>query len=448
MPKIDPADIASFDDAPPPARAVRPEDIASFDDEGPGAAEAAVRGFNQGATLGFADEAIAKIEEALPWTRTTVGELAQGKVNKAPAQTYVQARDAQRALERRTEEAQPEAYFGGQLAGGLAAESALATATGGASLTPTAQAGLGAVAGLGNSQADLTKGEYGRAALDTAVGGAIGGVAGKLGQKVGEGLEWAGKKLGGRAARGVAEATDEIRQAATKAQTEAEQSALGKLRSKVQEASRDLEVMAREAENLPDGPLKDSLKSFLNSPEGLAVREQVAGNKLLSAPERVGDIATKRAEHDALVAARETNIAKSVDSATNLGETWRTQIKPRIATLGHRFIPGAVGTAIGGAPGAAIGLGVSLVQGRPGTIVANAVKSPRVRYAGWKVIQSIAQSQPQALGKWGPALSRALARGERSFAVAHRVLADRDPEYREAVAKLEDEQGNDQAANR
>jgi hypothetical protein len=64
--------------------------------------EAAVRGFNQGATLGFADEAIAAIESALPWTKTTVGELAEGKVNRTPAQTYQSARDDQRALEAKT----------------------------------------------------------------------------------------------------------------------------------------------------------------------------------------------------------------------------------------------------------------------------------------------------------------------------------------------------------
>ena len=141
--------------------------------EGPGFGESIARGAFQGVTLGFGDE---------------LSGLVRSLVNGT---SYQEERDAARGANQSASEAHPFAYGGAELAAGLATPIPGLGAVKGASLAVHAgKAALaGGLAGLGSSEADLTKGDFGGAVSDTVsnalLGGAIGAVSGKLGKVIG-----------------------------------------------------------------------------------------------------------------------------------------------------------------------------------------------------------------------------------------------------------------------
>lgn len=138
--------------------------------EAPGIMEALMRGAGQGATLGFRDE-------------------AQGlKADPHMGDAYRQARDSERASNDAAHQAHPWAYNIGQFGGGVV-PATVAAPLAGASAVAT---GIGALAGLGNSQADVTQGAVAGAAKDTAIGGATGWGLNKVGSYI-------ASKLGGAA---------------------------------------------------------------------------------------------------------------------------------------------------------------------------------------------------------------------------------------------------------
>lgn len=134
--------------------------------------ESALRGAAQGATFGFADELTGALEA-----------LATDK-------PYAQARDESRANYKAAEEENPMTYMGGSLAGGLAVPLPFGGAK---TLGQLALRGgaYGAAAGLGAGEADLTKGEVGKAGLETLKGAGIGA----LGSTALAGLGKAGEAL-------------------------------------------------------------------------------------------------------------------------------------------------------------------------------------------------------------------------------------------------------------
>jgi hypothetical protein len=371
------------------------------------------RGAQQGASLGFSDEE-AGVRGAL--NATLHGDAPLTK-----------------------EEVDPGAYLGGELAGGIAvplpggaARSGLSV---GAKLARGAKTGAatGAALGLGMSDADLTKGEFGEAALSTGLGAGLGAAGGVLGEGIGMGVGKVAGAVRGRVQRGVQEAVDAETAAQRALQEKAEASAQGTYRSGVQSASRDLEVLQREAAALPDGsPLKKQIQDYLASPEGLAVREQVASNKLVTAPERISEMQQKLAEYQALVTGREANIAQNTDEA--LANPVQRHVKPRLATLGHRAIPpllAGIGGMVGGVEGAGVGtglgIGMSLIQGRPGVIIKNLMQKPAVRKWFWeKVLSGVGRpdeaggSQGRSAPRSDPLRHRSALRGRARAAPAHR----------------------------
>lgn len=158
--------------------------------EGPGsgiatAGEAFAEGAIQGGTFGFGEEltALARSQR--------VGRTATG----APIYGYREARDIERERLRKTKEAEPGAFLAGEITGGIATAAVPGLgAVRGAKLLPTVGKGLasGGMYGLGTSEADLTEGELGQAAIDVGKGALVGGgIAGGLG-------------LIGKGARGIA----------------------------------------------------------------------------------------------------------------------------------------------------------------------------------------------------------------------------------------------------
>ena len=157
------------------------------------------RGIVQGATFGFGEEAIAGIKSA----PTAIQSLLE-QLNVVPedqenlGDVYRKIRDTEREANKLAAERSPIAYNVGDIGTSIAT----GVLTGGAGLIGKvgmktaakellkkgiekgALPGLmalgaaeGAAHGLGRSEADLTKGELGEAAFDTAVGGAVGAVA-------------------------------------------------------------------------------------------------------------------------------------------------------------------------------------------------------------------------------------------------------------------------------
>jgi hypothetical protein len=143
----------------------------------------------QGASVGFGDELSGVggmlADQLLPEA------LAGPKLGKTWLDSYRIARDEARGLNKEAEDAHPGAYIAGNLAGGLATAPLMpagAATTGIRALASAAKAGagLGAAAGLGSSNADLTQGQIGGAAKDALLGAGVGGAAGLVGHSVGQ----------------------------------------------------------------------------------------------------------------------------------------------------------------------------------------------------------------------------------------------------------------------
>lgn len=127
----------------------------------PGEAAALTRGLAQGVSLGFADE------------------IAGAAENVATGKPYTKGRDESRAAYNRAAALQPMYY-----AAGLGGSALLPIPGGGGATVARSilKAGaLGGAAGLGASEADLTRGEYGKAAVDTGIGaGTAAGLSGLI----------------------------------------------------------------------------------------------------------------------------------------------------------------------------------------------------------------------------------------------------------------------------
>lgn len=148
--------------------------------------ESALRGAAQGASLGFADE--------LTGGGEALGDLLSG--NSDFLDNYRKHRDESRANYKTAEEENPLSYLGGTLAGGLATPIPLGGAKTIGQMALTG-AKLGAAAGLGAGEADLTQGELGKGIEETGKGALYGaGISGTLGAlgKAGEAI--AGSNVG------------------------------------------------------------------------------------------------------------------------------------------------------------------------------------------------------------------------------------------------------------
>lgn len=187
------------------------EDVIKSDNttQEPSTGETILHGATQGATLGFGEElgagALATLQPLLKYipgtTESTTQELEQqGFQIEAPdeqksfIERYRDLRDTTREAQRVAKETNEGLYTLSEIAGGVAP--ALLTGGGSVAAGGVANLGLkelikqgakkgalsglkyGAGAGLGTSEADLTKGETKQAAIDTLVGGGTGAVLG------------------------------------------------------------------------------------------------------------------------------------------------------------------------------------------------------------------------------------------------------------------------------
>lgn len=408
-----------------------------------GYGKTAALGASQGASLGFADELWGAADAIGPM-------ILPGGADDAmtPEERYRRTRDAMRREWEAAKTVNPKTAFVSELAGGLAVPVPGGAAAQGTKLgTRLLRAGgqgaaMGAVYGAGSSKADLLNGEVGEFALDVGVGALAGAGGGALGEGIGAGLGAAGRGIKARFQSGADDAMSDLVAQKTAAVEKELASKQGQYRSAVQSASRDIEVMAREVDALPPGQLKQDLLDYLNSAEGMALREQVAGNKLVTAPERVQEMAAKLAEFQTAQAGKQQAIQGAVDDA--LQNFASKQVKPRVSTLGHRFLPAMVGAGagaiLGDAQGAGIGGGIgsliALGQGRPGVIIRNLIRSPEVRHKFYRMLLSLTGGNQQKAGGMLRPLMSAEAKGDKALATVSYLLSQKHPEFREALRRV------------
>lgn len=378
---------------------------------GPDSTDAKLAGGAQGLTQGLVDEVGAAVTAPVdagaallrqagilsPKTDSMTGAAVDPQSEPTDLLHYYRRnRDTSRLWDKRAKEAHPVDYTAAEVGSDLVGQASLAGLTGGASLTPAGQAAVGAVSGLGRSQADLTKGEVGRAALDAGTSATVSGLLTKAGASLTNALK-------SRAAKGVEKATQD---AATKAATAVEKnlaSLKGTAGAETQAGSRMLENIQRESENVsPD--LKKLIKTLMDNGEVQALREGVIGSNVASLPQQAAKAAAAKAELAAATATKDAAINQGKEQI--LGKGLKEIVGPRAATYASRFVPIAVGTTIGGPLGAAAGLATSAALGRPGTALANMIKEPAFRKAAWSTIEKVAANQPERLGKFGAMVTR------------------------------------------
>jgi hypothetical protein len=150
--------------------------------------EAALSGAVEGLTLSLDDEILGALTAPVASVMSDKPLSLDELLNQ-----YRTSRDRRREQKAQIAKDRPGTVLAANLAGGIAP--ALFTggssllATGAKALAPTTikgMAALGGLAGLGASEADLTKGEISQAAIDTALGAGTGAILGKVAPKAGK----------------------------------------------------------------------------------------------------------------------------------------------------------------------------------------------------------------------------------------------------------------------
>lgn len=165
------------------------EDVESTSSK-PSTLQSALGGVTEYGSMGFRDEL------AGGYDAVKAGLTGKAKDWDSLLGEYRKGRKSELDEIQSEKDAHPVAFHGAGIATSLAIPS-------GAGLGKLGMAGMGALTGLGMSDADLTQGEFKEAAKDTVIGGALGHylpkALGKVGKKAGEYLD--AKKLYGKAGR-------------------------------------------------------------------------------------------------------------------------------------------------------------------------------------------------------------------------------------------------------
>lgn len=415
------------------------------------AMDAALQGLGKGVSGGFIDEAggvaeagghlLRKARDFIaptPIEELDATELAKEEPrHKSLGEAYRSGRDNYRGLQ---------AAIEGRDAGGIAGPVAdiagamlvpvpgpgKATGIAKAAKTIGTAAGLGGLFGLGNSKADVTRGEGGQALLDA--GKSAGISAGLAGGLMGVG-KLVSAARGGAASR-AATATEEALAKGAADKEKAVNSARGAWGSRTQEANRSIEN-AEQLVKYGNPAEQQKAIDWLASPEVAELRRGILNNSVERGQTAQGLIDKARGEFDTALAQDSTTLARE-----GLGGTFKRAVLPRVKTLASRGVPLAIGSQIGGWPGLVAGGVASAMMGKPGTILANFVKDPNVRRHGWNAVQavlagtqSVGAPVGQHLGKFAPVIAQAIKQyGPDGGQAMHQALLETDEGYAKDVA--------------
>jgi hypothetical protein len=388
--------------------------------------EAAVRGFSQGATLGFGDE----IQAAL----------------RAPFsdQTYSQLRDEQRAGNENSRVKQPLIYTGTNIVGGLPA----AAASGGGGLA--AQTGktalLGATSGFGAASGSPTE-QAEQAALSATIGGAI-PVAGKA---VG-----AGGKVISNFAEGKIPFASQVNKVISKIPGTAGYNAV--------KAGTEADAAAGAATAAKSAYEKQVTESALKR-DMADVLKKTGGN-----PSELDDALAELAKRDAqravdTTAKLEAAALKRKQAADATVDANKKLIRTTVPKAAAGAVLGAGAAAAtgqnpwtGAALGAGVGLGGQRMFNAPGAIsssakVAGIIGEPAINNAGTKAVTQALTNMSidnarMVKQKYEPRIQEAVDRGQPEYAATFQMLSS-NPEFRAAqeVDTTEDKSSVDNAAD-
>lgn len=376
-------------------------------------AESFSRGALQGASLGYADEAaggLGALVDKMKGSTGTLGDL------------YRKNRDESRAAYGAAKDANPGLYGFGDAAGNLATL-AVPGLGAGKGILGAVKAGtaLGAATGLGNSTADLTRGEFGRAAFDTGVGGGVGGVLGLAGggvEKIGDALA---ARFGGKlaaAGQKAAELGTETGTAPTRAgfsQAGRESSALQRLLEHIEgkravgspEALAELEQLERE------GLIDEANRHVFGNAVG-GLREQLAAAK-----------ASREAAHQ-LLAEQPERIAQATAEASK--PTWGADLASLSKSYAEPVVASALGGVVGG-PAGATAAGLIFGRTRAGGAIARRFAKPGNQMALYSGLQSLVRGG-EAVGEGGLASA---ARSEATQTAASENFLSAFPQLKAAM---------------
>lgn len=322
----------------------------------PGGGEALARGAGQGFTLGFGDEINGGVQ--------ALGDKLMGS-DKSLGDLYRRNRDVFRSENDQAKAAHPYLYGAGEVAGSIPTTflPGLNVGKGAKALQVLLRTGAaGGLTGLGNSNADLTQGQYGQAAKDTAVGTGLGVAAGGAGLLLG--------KLGGRAAAKVADIDETVARKAAADAAAQTASARGEAGRAAQDTYKQLEHL-RELDG--KGLLSEQGQKLASSLE--AELAQKSANNLEASAARKAS--TSDAYSDALSSEgqRASNIA---ESKLGPGEL-RSQVGTRLIRYGLPAVGAALGHAAFGGHGMAEGLALGAVARPAARSLLRMAKQPVVQ---------------------------------------------------------------------
>lgn len=293
---------------------------------------------------------------------------------------YRDERDADRLQNEMAREQNKAQHIGGEVGGDILLQSILAAASGGASLTPGAQAAIGGATGLMGSEADLTKptlDNYLKAGGQSAATAALSGLGAAGARKF---ANW----LGNRRVTGLSNIDEAATEKAAKMYGKDVAVAAGDVGSVTQKGSRILENLGRERPNVSD-ELRQAIDSTVADPAAQEMREGVVKHGIENLPGVVKDRAAKKAVLDALLAAEVEKLA--ANKAGILERPIRDIVLPRMKNYASRAIPTYVSSKIGGPGGAVTGMAVGASLGKPTTALANIINDPVTRAIGLNALK-------------------------------------------------------------
>ena len=298
------------------------------------------------------------------WVQSKFG----GPSAPSPVDTYRAKRDETRLdVDRSTANASPNVEVMGRQIPVLpmvgAALPALATPMAATALQRVMAAGVqGAEAAIGQSRADLTRGEIGDFAGDVAKGGGVGLLAGGLGEGLAAGMRGiasgAGARIGDsvatRAAQDAANVADEI--ASLRGQLGGESQKMSRLFENTQRAAGG--GMAPSGQSVIDPALQGRAVMALGDPTTKRLQEKVLERALNEMPGQGGVVERLEQELASRVAGQGAEAARRT-SDYFAQPVFQTEVAPR---LGRLAFNAATGAGTGAAGGAALGMG-SLLTG-------------------------------------------------------------------------------------
>lgn len=375
--------------------------------DAPSEAEALLRGLGQGVTMNLGDEmwgGVRAVGDSLPtWLG---GDDRKGGF----ADSYRRNRDQVRANNERARKAHENYYTAGEVGGGAATMlvPGLGIAKGAKLATAAGKMALGGgIAGFGASDADVTNGELGGAAIDTATGAGVGAVAGAGGHLLEKGL--------GAAAKYGAKKGDALRQL-IKGVGKEEAAAI--TRGTVSEAGRASTAAYKNVRNIIDAGLEGTITDPAEKAAFNELKQELGESGLKGL---LGDRNAKKAAMEAMkkAQAEEAQVAEEIAARKLSGAEFGRKAKERLVRYG---LPAVGSAALAGATGydspgqliaAAGGGGLAGAGLRPMMhSMLRLAKDPASRNALWRLLEHGGSAGAAS----SPVTSRAIASGARQSA--------------------------------